>query len=35
VGDTDIGFKLRKEIEDLEKLLVAFRKGYIREKNGD
>lgn len=35
VGDTDIGYKLRKEIEDLEKLLVAFRKGYIREKNGD
>ncbi|MGD9995137.1 MAG: fructose-1,6-bisphosphatase [Salinivirgaceae bacterium] len=35
VGDTDIGFKLRKEIDDLEKLLVAFRKGYIREKNGD
>lgn len=35
VGDTDIGKQLRKEIQDLEKLLVAFRKGYIREKNED
>lgn len=35
VGDTDIGIRLRKEIADLEQLLVAFRKGYIREKNGN
>jgi fructose-1,6-bisphosphatase-3 len=35
VGDTDIGIKLKKEIADLESLLFAYRKGYIREKNGD
>ncbi|MBI9066542.1 MAG: fructose-1,6-bisphosphatase [Salinivirgaceae bacterium] len=33
VGDTDVGIRLKEEIEELEQLLVAFRKGYIREVN--
>jgi fructose-1,6-bisphosphatase-3 len=35
VGDTDIGIHLRKEIKDLEELLYAYRKGYIKEENGE
>lgn len=34
VGDTDIGDQLRIEIKELEQLLVAYRKGLIRENNG-
>ncbi len=33
VRDTDIGKELEKEIEDLERLLVVFRKGLIKEEN--
>ena len=32
VADTDIGVELRKQIEDLEELLYAYRHGYIKEK---
>jgi fructose-1,6-bisphosphatase-3 len=32
VGDTDIGRDLHKQIKNLEMLLEAFRKGYIKEK---
>ena len=31
VADTDIGHELRKQIEDLEELLYAFRHGFIKE----
>ncbi len=34
VGDTDIGERLRREMADLERLLAAYRKGLIRERNG-
>jgi fructose-1,6-bisphosphatase-3 len=33
VGDTDIGEHLRKEIAELENLLIAYRKGYLKEEN--
>lgn len=33
VSDTDIGQKLRARIGDLEKLLVAYRRGIIKERN--
>ncbi len=33
VGDTDIGNELRHQIEDLEKLLEAYRKGFIKERS--
>lgn len=32
VTDTDIGVELRKQIDDLEELLYAYRHGYIKEK---
>lgn len=32
VADTDIGLELRKQIDDLEELLYAYRHGYIKEK---
>jgi fructose-1,6-bisphosphatase-3 len=32
VGDTDIGTKLRDNIYDLEMLIAAYRKGFIKEK---
>ena len=32
VADTDIGVELRRQIEDLEELLFAYRHGYIKEK---
>lgn len=32
VADTDIGVELRRQIEDLEELLYAYRHGYIKEK---
>lgn len=32
VADTDIGVELRKQIDDLEELLFAYRHGYIKEK---
>ena len=32
VADTDIGVELRKQINDLEELLYAYRHGYIKEK---
>jgi fructose-1,6-bisphosphatase-3 len=35
VGDTDIGEHLRKEIGELENLLVAYRKGYLKEESLD
>lgn len=31
VADTDIGVELRKQIDDLEELLYAYRHGYIKE----
>ncbi|WP_416176664.1 fructose-1,6-bisphosphatase [Clostridium sp.] len=31
VADTDIGRELKKQVEDLERLLAAYRKGYIKE----
>ncbi|WP_254906546.1 fructose-1,6-bisphosphatase [Clostridium tyrobutyricum] len=31
VGDTDIGIELKKQVLDLETLLIAYRKGYIKE----
>jgi fructose-1,6-bisphosphatase-3 len=31
VADTDIGMQLKKQIADLEKLLIAYRKGLIKE----
>ncbi len=31
VNDTDKGTELREQIADLEKLLVAFRRGFIKE----
>ncbi len=34
VGDTDIGMEIKKEIEELEQLLVAYRKGHIKENGG-
>lgn len=33
VKDTDKGAELRSQINDLQKLLIAYRKGIIREKN--
>ncbi len=33
VNDTDIGIELREQIDDLNKLLIAYRKGYIKEAN--
>lgn len=33
VSDTDIGQKLRAQIADLEKLLFAYRRGIIKERN--
>lgn len=35
VGSTDVGKVLKKEIEALERLLYAYRKGYIKEENGE
>ena len=32
IYDTDIGIELRKQIEDLEKLLEAYKGGVIKEK---
>ncbi|HRF85799.1 MAG TPA: fructose-1,6-bisphosphatase [Alloprevotella sp.] len=32
VSDTDMGRKLREQIADLEKLLTAYRKGFIKER---
>ena len=32
VADTDIGVELRKQIDDLEELLYAYRHGYVKEK---
>ncbi len=32
VADTDIGKELKKQIADLEKLLYAYRHGYIKER---
>lgn len=32
VADTDIGVELRRQIDDLEELLYAYRHGYIKEK---
>lgn len=32
VSDTDIGTELKKQIKDLEMLLIAYRKGLIKEK---
>lgn len=32
VGDTDIGRGLKGQVEDLERLLTAYRNGEIREK---
>lgn len=31
VADTDIGSELKKQVEDLERLLAAYMKGYIKE----
>lgn len=31
VADTDIGIELKKQVYDLERLLIAYRKGYIEE----
>ncbi|HAG45047.1 MAG TPA: hypothetical protein DCL31_19135, partial [Clostridium sp.] len=31
IGDTDIGKELITQINDLEKLLMAYRKGLIKE----
>ena len=33
VADTDIGRELTRQISDLENLLVAYRRGLIKEKN--
>ena len=33
VRDTDIGKELITQIQDLKKLLVAYRNGYIKEKS--
>lgn len=35
VADTDMGIELRKQIKDLEKLLIAYRKGLIKEGIGE
>lgn len=35
VADTDKGAELRKQIADLEKLLIAYRKGLIKEEIGE
>ncbi|KZL92087.1 fructose-1,6-bisphosphatase [Clostridium magnum] len=35
VADTDMGIELRKQIADLEKLLIAYRKGLIKEEIGE
>ena len=35
VADTDMGISLRKQIADLEKLLIAYRKGLIKEGIGE
>ena len=32
VADTDIGEKLKEEVEDLKQLLVAYREGELKEK---
>ena len=32
VADTDIGQKLKEEIEDLKKLLIAYKEGVLKEK---
>jgi len=34
VKDTDVGKIILKEIEELEQLLIAYRKGYLKESNG-
>ena len=33
VKDTDKGAELRTQIEDLKKLLIAYRMGVIKERN--
>lgn len=33
VGDTDIGNVLKKQIRELKLLLIAYRKGFIKENN--
>jgi fructose-1,6-bisphosphatase-3 len=33
VADTDIGQELKEQITNLEKLLIAYRKGFIKEEN--
>jgi fructose-1,6-bisphosphatase III len=35
VENTDMGIELRKQIADLEKLLIAYRKGLIKEEIGE
>ncbi|MBQ3335319.1 MAG: fructose-1,6-bisphosphatase [Eubacteriaceae bacterium] len=35
VGDTDIGKRLKRKIHDLEMLITAYRKGFIKEKTLD
>jgi fructose-1,6-bisphosphatase-3 len=35
VADTDMGVELREQIADLEKLLIAYRKGLIKEEIGE
>ena len=35
VGDTDIGKRLKCDIHDLEMLITAYRKGFIKEKTLD
>ncbi|MFL0196681.1 fructose-1,6-bisphosphatase [Clostridium sp. WILCCON 0269] len=35
VMDTDVGAKIRKQVADLEKLLIAYRKGLIKEDNNE
>ena len=32
VGDTDVGRELKEQIQDLERLLAAYRNGEITEK---
>ena len=32
VADTDIGRELKRQVEELEKLLYAYRRGFIKEK---
>ncbi|EDK32852.1 fructose-bisphosphatase class III [Clostridium kluyveri] len=35
VMDTDVGTKIRTQVADLEKLLIAYRKGLIKEDNNE